>query len=221
MGNILYGGVTRAVALAAALFCAALATPAAAQPLQLLVFGDSLSSGFDLPELAGFPSVLKRRLLADSYNVIVWNGSSAGDTSSDALARISTALEYHPDLVIVEFGGNDMLDHVDPRVTYSNLNAIIAICKAQGARVILAGMLSLPKNGPNYVAAFDTLYPALARRTHVAFYPFFLQGVYGHPWLMMSDNEHPSALGVQRIVAGIAPLVERELRTLSPRVARR
>lgn len=221
MANILSLGVARALALAATFLLTALAAPAAAQPLQVLVFGDSLSSGFELPEQQGFPSVLKRRLLADGYNVIVWNGSNAGDTSGDALARISTALEYHPHLVIVELGGNDMLDHVDPRVTYSNLNAIIAICRAQGARVILAGMLSLPKNGPNYVAAFDTLYPALAHRTGVPLHPFFLQGVYGYPWLMMSDNEHPNALGVQRIVAGVAPLVERELRALSLRVARR
>jgi acyl-CoA thioesterase I len=104
---------------------AALATPAAAQPLQVLVFGDSLSSGYELPEQQGFPSVLRRRLHADGYNVIVWNGSVPGDTSGDGLARIATALQYNPDLVIVEFGGNDMLDSVDPRVTFSNLDAII------------------------------------------------------------------------------------------------
>jgi acyl-CoA thioesterase I len=201
--------------LALALLFVLHASSVAAQPWQILVFGDSLSYGFDLPELQGFPSALRRKLLADGYEVVVWNGSVPGDTSADALARIATALEYHPDLVIVEFGANDMLQHVDPRLTYRNLDAIVSICRAQGARVILAGMLSLPKNGPNYIVGFNNIYPAVARARRVALYPFFLQGVYGNPLLMQSDNEHPNALGVARIVAGIAPLVEHELKSMA------
>jgi acyl-CoA thioesterase-1 len=196
-------------ALAACLFAA----PANALPLKVLVFGDSLSSGFELPEQAGFSSVLLRRLRFDGYgDVIVLNGSVAGDTSEEGLRRIPSALQYGADVVIVEFGGNDMLERVDPRVTFNNLDSIIAICKAQGARVILGGMLSLPKNGPFYNAEFDRIYPALARKNKVSLYPFFLQGVYGHPGLMMSDHEHPNILGVQRIIAQIAPLVEKNLR---------
>lgn len=194
-----------------ALLFALLTSSAAAQPRQVLVFGDSLSYGFDLPEVQGFPSALRRKLIADGYDVVVWNGSVPGDTSADGLARIATALEHRPDLVIVEFGANDMLQHVDPRITYRNLDAIISICRAQGAQVILAGMLSLPKNGPNYIVGFNNIYPTLARTRRVPLYPFFLQGVYGHPLLMQSDNEHPNALGVVKMVAGVAPLVERQL----------
>ena len=201
--------------LCAALPILAFASSAQAQPLQILVFGDSLSSGFDLEETQGFPSVLKRRLLADGYDVLVWNGSSPGDTSADGLARIDLALEHHPDLVILEFGANDMLDHADPKVVYRNLDAMISIIQTHGAHVILAGMLSLPKNGPNYIVGFNNIYPTLARARHVPLYPFFLEGVYGHPSLMMSDKEHPNAAGVVRMVAGITPLVERSLRSLA------
>jgi acyl-CoA thioesterase I len=205
--------IVRALAPIALLY-AFLASPALAQPMQVLVFGDSLSSGFELPEEQGFPSVLRRKLIADGYDVIVWNGSTPGETSGEALSNISTALEYHPDLVIVEFGGNDMLEHIPPQQVYRNLDAMIAIIRGQGARVILAGMLSLPKNGPRYVVGFDEIYPTLARARGVPLYPFFLQGAYGNPLLMKSDNEHPNALGVRRIVAGIAPLVERSLRSV-------
>jgi acyl-CoA thioesterase I len=219
MKAILSSGLRRAILLVALLLFSAIAKPSIAQPLQVLVFGDSLSSGFDLPEEWGFPSALRRRLQADGYNVLVWNGSNPGDTSGDGWRRIDTALQYNPDLVIVEFGANDMLDHTDPRLTFAYLDAIIRTCKARGARVILAGMLSLPKNGPNYIVGFNNIYPTLARKNRVPLYPFFLQGVYGFPGLMQSDNEHPNALGVQRIVAGIAPLVEQCLRAISPRVA--
>jgi acyl-CoA thioesterase-1 len=197
-----------------ALLLSFLAAPALAQPLGVLVFGDSLTNGFDLPENQSFPAQLKRRLLADGYNVMVWNGSVAGDTSADGYSRIGEALQVNPDLVLVEFGANDMLDRTDPRVTYRYLDAIIRVCKARGARVILAGMLSLPKNGPNYIVGFNNIYPALAHNLRVPLYPFLLAGVYGHPGLMQSDNEHPNALGTARMVAGIAPMIEASLRQI-------
>ncbi len=195
--------------------------PGFARPIKLLVFGDSLTSGYGVPDQYGFPSVLARRLRADGYgNVLVYNGSVPGDTSADGYQRLGAALEEHPDVVLVEFGGNDMLDKVDPRVTYQNLAWIVMRCRAQGAKVILAGMLSLPKNGPNYVIGFDTMFPALARAYHLPFYPFFLAGVWPNPALMQSDLEHPNAAGVQVIVARTAPLIEKTLRSLEPKVAR-
>ncbi|TLG79315.1 arylesterase [Methylocystis sp. B8] len=197
-----------------ALLLSFLAPPALAQPINLLIFGDSLTNGFDLPEEQGFPQQLSRRLHADGYDVLVWNGSEPGDTSGNGYTRINQALQTNPDLVLVEFGANDMLDHTDPRVTYRYLDAIIRIFKARGARVILAGMLSLPKNGPNYIVGFNNIYPTLAQRQRVPLYPFMLAGVYGHPWLMQSDNEHPNALGTARMVAGIAPMIEASLQQI-------
>lgn len=217
MTKTLFAFLARACALA--LLALPAAAPAAAQPVNILIFGDSLSNGYDLPEVQGFPSQLRRRLLADGYNVIVWNGSNSGDTAGDGYARINEALQNNPDLVLVEFGANDMLDKTDPRVTYRYLDAIIRISKARGARVILAGMLSLPKNGPNYIVGFNNIYPTLARAHHVPLYPFFLAGVFGHKELMMEDQAHPNAYGTAKIVAGITPLIEANLRTLRPRVA--
>jgi acyl-CoA thioesterase-1 len=40
------------------------------------------------------------------------------------------------------------------------------------------------------------------------FYPFFLEGVAADAMLNQSDGIHPSAAGVERIVAGILPKVE-------------
>jgi acyl-CoA thioesterase-1 len=185
-----------------------------ARQLRLLVLGDSLSSGYMLPENAGFTHVLARRLLADGYpDVQVIDGAVGGATTSEAATRIARAApgEYGADLVLVELGGNDMLEETAPQNVFRNLNWIIATYKATGARVILAGMVAKPKLGPAYNIRFDTIYPALAARWRTSLYPFFLQGVFGHPALMLSDNKHPNAAGVERIVAGVAPMVERNI----------
>ena len=194
--------------------------PAGAQPVRLLVFGNSLTSGFKLPPGTAYPDVLARRLHADGYvDVLVYNGSVAGETTAEALQRCPSALQYGADLVIVELGGNDMLNGTDPRMVFENLDQIIRFCKAEGARVILAGMVALPKFGPAYKASFDAIYPLLASRYKISLYPFFLRGVFGDPRLMLSDGEHPNPFGVQRIVAGILPIVEKNLKNESSRVS--
>jgi acyl-CoA thioesterase-1 len=181
--------------------------------LRLLILGDSLSSGLGVPEGHGFGPALARRLQADGYrNVEVFNGSMPGDTTSDVATRLaSDPRGYSADVAIVELGGNDMLIKTDPAVVERNLNWIIDGYKREGARVVIGGMLSKPELGFVYNVTFDQLYPKLAARWGASLYPFFLQGVFGHPDLMQEDGLHPNAAGVQRIVAGIAPLVERNL----------
>jgi hypothetical protein len=42
--------------------------------------------------------------------------------------------------------------------------------------------------GADYVAAFDRIYPELAKKYEVPLYPFFLDGVVGHPDLQLGDG---------------------------------
>jgi acyl-CoA thioesterase-1 len=62
--------------------------------------------------------------------------------------------------------------------------------------------------GTDYARAFDGIYPALASTHPVVFYPFFLDGVAADPKLNQGDGLHPSAAGVEAIVALILPRVE-------------
>ncbi len=48
-------------------------------------------------------------------------------------------------------------------------------------------------------------------------YPFFLDGVAGEPNLNLPDGLHPTAEGVEVIVARILPVVESFLATLAKR----
>ena len=76
---------------------------------------------------------------------------------------------------------------------------------------MLAGMLAAPNLGPAYEAQFNRLYPQLAKKFGLVFYPFFLDGVAGNPKLNLEDRIHPNRDGIAVIVKNILPSVERLL----------
>ena len=82
--------------------CAAASAQAA--PTKILVFGDSLVSGYGLKPDEAFPPMLGMRLHADGYDVLIANGGVPGETTTLAFARLEAALESRPDLVILELG---------------------------------------------------------------------------------------------------------------------
>ena len=63
-------------------------------------------------------------------------------------------------------------------------------------------MRAAPNFGPDYVRAFDAIYPELAAANDLVFYPFFLDGIVADPKLNISDGLHPTGEGVARIVDG-------------------
>lgn len=66
-------------------------------------------------------------------------------------------------------------------------------------------MLAPPNLGEEYGAEFAAIYPDLATRYGVLFYPFFLEGVAADAALNQPDGIHPNADGVQVIVEAITP----------------
>lgn len=212
-------GVARLLAACLSFF-ALLSASAEARPKRVLIFGDSLASGFNLPEGTDFAWALRKHLYRRGRgDVLVMNSSRAGDTTGVGVDRIPLAFSGGADLVIVELGGNDMTGDEDPRKVYRNLDTIVRASRAHGARVIVAGMVSLPKRDPTYKPRFDAVYPTLAARERVALYPFFLDGAFGDPRYMLSDGAHPNEAGSDLIAAKMAPMVERELRALDHRDA--
>jgi len=178
-----------------------------ARAATILVLGDSLTAGHGLNGRDSFPSRLQAALRDVVPGVRVINGGVSGDTTAGGLARLDWLMRDKPDLVIVELGANDALRGRDPAATRRNLDRIIAQILARGARVLLAGMLAPPNMGVEYANEFNALYPDLARRHNIAFYPFFLAGVAGIPSLNLNDGMHPNARGVAVIVARMAPAV--------------
>jgi acyl-CoA thioesterase-1 len=182
---------------------------AAGEPVTILAFGDSLISGYGLPDEDGFPAQLERRLAADGIAARVVNGGVAGDTSAGGLARLDWTLGRDTRLVILEFGANDGLRGLDPQATEANLDAMLTALKARKIAVLLSGMRAPRNLGADYAAAFDGLYARLAEKHDVALDPFFLDGVALDPDLNQPDGIHPNAAGVGAIVDRLAPQIER------------
>ncbi|MCK4507423.1 MAG: arylesterase [Desulfuromonadales bacterium] len=181
--------------------------PLSPDPFVVLVLGDSLTAGYGLEQDESFPVQLEVRLRSAGYDVNVINAGVSGDTTAGGLARIEWALADQPDIVIVALGANDALRGLDPTQSYKNLDALLTRLSTAECRIILAGMLAPRNLGPEYSARFDQIYPDLAQRFNLLFYPFFLEGVAMDPRLNQADGIHPNLTGVRVIVAGIQPLV--------------
>ena len=202
----------KSVALALAMVTFSLAVSArpavAAEPIQMVVLGDSLTAGYQLPQDAAFPALLEKALRADGINVEIANAGVSGDTSRGGLERLDWAVPEGTQAVIVELGANDMLRGTDPSQTKDALDKIITRLQARGIKVMLAGMLASPSMGRDYGDRFNAIYPELAKAHDVPLYRFFLEGVTGVPGLTLEDGMHPNRKGVETIVRSIAPAVK-------------
>lgn len=190
------------------------APPPPPAPL-IWAFGDSLTAGYGLLPAQGFTNRLQDALRKSGVNATVRNGGVSGDTAAQARARLRWGLRglgTKPDLVIVELGANDMLRGLPVDQAKANLDAILAELQKRQIKVLFAGMRAAPNLGPVYVHAFEGMYPDLARRYRVAFYPFFLDGVAGQRNLLQADGRHPNPRGVDIVVGRMLPSVRAALR---------
>ncbi len=188
-------------------------TPAADAKL-VVVFGDSLFAGYNLAPDQGFAPALERGLATQGNKARVFNAGVSGDTSVAGLQRLAftlDGLDRKPDLMIVGLGANDMLRGLSPEATRANLDAILAELKKRGIPAMLTGMVAAPNMGADYAAAFNSIYPDLAKKYGVPLYPFFLDGVVGHRDLLLPDGMHPNAKGVDAIVTRVLPIVVADL----------
>ncbi|MDM5147795.1 arylesterase [Candidatus Persebacteraceae bacterium Df01] len=183
-------------------------------PVIITAFGDSLAAGYGLKKNEGFVPVLQAHLREQGLPVKVINAAIAGDTTSDALARVDWMLEDKPDIVIVEFGANDMFRGIPIALTQKNFDAIIRRIQQTGAHVLLAGMFAPNNYGEKYKSNFKDLYKKLSVKYDVPLYPFFLFGVALQQALNLPDGIHPNADGVKIIVNNIAPQVAGMVRNL-------
>ena len=180
----------------------------------ILAFGDSLFAGYNLSENESYPARLEVALRAQGVNARIANAGVSGDTSAAGLQRFAFTLDNQaqaPALVIVELGGNDLLRGLSPKETRANIAAILDVLKARDIPAVLMGMRAPPNMGAAFQQEFDAIYPALASEYGVPLVPFFLEAVYDKPDLIQPDRIHPTAKGIEEIVAVTADDVAKAL----------
>tara|TARA_B100000123_G_scaffold207425_1_gene156703 strand:- start:213 stop:824 length:612 start_codon:yes stop_codon:yes gene_type:complete len=164
---------------------------------KVLLFGDSLMSGYGLSQDDHLSLVLEDKFLQDGFDIDFINASVSGDTSSGGLNRAEWSLsEDEIDLVILGLGANDMLRGIQPNVTEKNLSQIIQIAKDKDIKVILAGMIAPTSHGFIYKKKFDSIFPKLSKKFEIPLIPFLLEGVALDPNLNQQDGIHPNKKGV-------------------------
>ncbi len=174
-------------------------------PLQtgdtILAFGDSLTHGYG----AGAGESYPERLSA-SIGVPVINAGINGETSADGLRRLPTLLQKHAvRLMILCFGGNDILQKRSMSQLKANLIEMITLAKAQGIEVV---MLSVPNIDLFGMSPLE-LYTEISKETDTPLIEGILADILEQPSLK-SDQIHPNARGYQQM----AREVEKGLRKI-------
>ncbi len=193
-----------------------LALPGETRTFKILALGSSLTQGYGLPPGTEFTVQLQAALKSSGIDAHVDNAGVSGDTSSGGLSRLDWSLAGHPDAAMIELGSNDMLRGISPDVTEKNLRAILVRLQKDHIAVLFTGMQAQRNLGPEYVKAFDSIYPRLAKEFKVTFYPFWLDGVALNPKLNQADGMHPNPAGVKIIVARMLPSVKKMLSEVKP-----
>lgn len=158
----------------------------------LLILGDSLSAGYNMPIEQSWPSLLPLQLEKLGKVTEVINGSISGDTTGNGLDRLPTLLEQHqPNYVLIELGANDGLRGFPPQKINANLEMMFTQIKMANAHPLLMQIQVPPNYGKRYSQAFGSLYPKLSKKHDIPLLPFFLEEVIVKPEWIMKDGLHP------------------------------
>jgi len=152
----------------------------------ILAFGDSLTYGYNAKEDESYPAVLAR---LSGYKVI--NEGVLGDTSHDGLKRIVPLLEdKSTKLMILFFGGNDIMQGLSMENLKSNLKTMIRMAKEKDIDVLLVSVPNLSLFGLSPLE----LYEEVAGEENIPLLSGMLADIISKPSLK-SDQIHPNSLG--------------------------
>ncbi|HEY0435714.1 MAG TPA: arylesterase [Phenylobacterium sp.] len=202
--------ISRRLVVAAGLATLPGAALAARGPV-VTMLGDSITAGYGLQQKDSLPIQLQAELTRRGVAAYVRGAGVSGDTTAGGAARADFSIRPDTAVVVVALGGNDLLQGIDPKSSYANLDRILTRLKERHMGVVLAGLQAPPELGKGYAQAFDAIFPELAKKHGVVLYPNLLAGVARNPALNQGDAIHPNAKGVKIIAARLAPVVAKAL----------
>ena len=180
----------------------------------MLVYGDSLSSAYGMPERRGWVALLEERLKRERPDYNVANASISGETTAGGLARLPAVLAKHkPAVLVLELGSNDGLRGLPVAAMKKNLEAMIDQAHKAGARVLVVGMRMPPNYGEPYSRAFEKAFAEVAKTRKAALLPFLMEGFADKLELFQPDRIHPNEAAqpamLKNVWGALAPLLRK------------
>jgi lysophospholipase L1-like esterase len=152
----------------------------------ILAFGDSLTYGYGAKVNESYPSIL-----SDLTHMHVLNAGVNGETSDAGARRLPQLLQNSSiKLMILCFGGNDILQKRSISSLKQNLKAMIQMAKSKNIEVLLISVPNLSLLGLSPLA----LYEEVAEEENIPLLDGVLSTILSDP-LLKSDQIHPNALG--------------------------
>ncbi|WP_353662467.1 GDSL-type esterase/lipase family protein [Hydrogenimonas sp. SS33] len=158
----------------------------------IVAFGDSLTAGTGAGQNTGYPAQLSQMLGID-----VINAGVSQERSSDAARRIGSVLNrYHPDIVLIEIGFDDITSGRKRSTIADNLLKIIKAVKKSGATPIVIGIPD-PDLIEMMIATDLGFYEEAARKTGALYIPDVFGSVLKNEELK-SGFTYPNAKGYRK-----------------------
>ncbi len=162
----------------------------------IVCLGDSITSGVGAEPGQPYPELLTRQL-----GIEVINQGVAGDTAERGLARVDEALAADPWLVVVELGGNDILNRIPPERTEAALRQILERLLAARVAVLLVEV-EVP-----FAGRYAEIYERLGDEFDVPVLDDTLGDILTDASLK-ADPIHPNARGHEVLAEALAEEIE-------------
>jgi acyl-CoA thioesterase-1 len=112
-------------------------------PIRIVVYGDSGVAGKGVSENESYPVHLDAMLRQKRYNVRVINEGGNGRTSSDAIANLRSAISSNTQIVILQFGVNDIKRGIGVDRVRANMSRVIDQLKTRGIGILVVSYPSV------------------------------------------------------------------------------
>jgi len=180
----------------------------------VMIFGDSLSAEYGLPQGSGWVALLERRLLSEKIDYRVVNASISGETTLGGRNRIEAELaRQKPQVVVIALGGNDGLRGVSLDTTRDNLEYMIAASRKFKARPLLVGVRLPPNYGRTFSERFRLVFVEVAKKTGTPLVPFILEAIADRRDLFQPDGIHPTATAQPMLLDTLWPQIANVLKS--------
>ena len=125
-----------------------------------------------------------------------------GETAAHAAQRIEEVLAHDPYMVLIEFGGNDLMRSVPFEQTTAAVEQMVETVQAAGAVAVV-----VDTGGSPLMGRYSKAYKKIAREKGAVFVPGILDGIFGKKDLM-SDQIHPNTVGYALIAEKVEQAIK-------------